>query len=117
MEEKKPEDKRYLKWYHKVAYGSGDLACNLGYGLIGSFIMIYLTNTVGLNSAIIGTLMMFSKFLDGVTDVFFGSLMDRTHTKLGKARPWMRCAPSCCSAFPQAASPCSMSISSSSTPR
>ena len=21
MEEKKPEDKRYLKWYHKVAYG------------------------------------------------------------------------------------------------
>lgn len=89
MEEKKPEDKRYLKWYHKVAYGSGDLACNLGYGLIGSFIMIYLTNTVGLNSAIIGTLMMFSKFLDGVTDVFFGSLMDRTHTKLGKARPWM----------------------------
>ena len=89
MEEKRPEDKRYLKWYHKLAYGSGDLACNLGYGLIGSFIMIYLTNTVGLNSAVIGMLMMASKFLDGVTDIFFGSMMDRTHTRLGKARPWM----------------------------
>lgn len=83
------ENKKYLKWYHKLAYGSGDLACNLGYGLIGSFVMIYLTNTVGLNSAIIGTLMMLSKFLDGITDVFFGSMMDRTRTKLGKARPWM----------------------------
>ena len=89
MEEKRPEDKRYLKWYHKLAYVSGDLACNLGYGLIGSFIMIYLTNTVGLNSAVIGMLMMASKFLDGVTDIFFGSMMDRTHTRLGKARPWM----------------------------
>lgn len=82
-------DKKYLKWYHKVAYGSGDLACNLGYALVSSFIMIYLTNTIGLNSAIIGTLMMVSKLLDGVTDVFFGAIIDRTKSKLGKARPWM----------------------------
>ena len=25
----------------------------------------------------------------GVTDVIFGTIMDRTHTKMGKARPWM----------------------------
>ena len=30
-----------------------------------------------------------SKLFDGFTDVFFGSLIDKTHTKLGKARPWM----------------------------
>lgn len=82
-------EEKYLKWYHKVAYGSGDLACNLGYALVSSFIMIYLTNSVGLNSAIIGTLMMVSKLLDGVTDVFFGAIIDRTKTRLGKARPWM----------------------------
>ncbi|NBJ94454.1 MFS transporter [Parablautia muri] len=83
------EEKRYLKWYNKVGYGSGDLAANCIYGLLTSFVMIYLTDTVGLNAGIIGTLIMFSKFSDGITDVFFGTLIDKTHTKLGKARPWM----------------------------
>lgn len=79
-------EKRYLKWYQKVAYGSGDMAANCGYALISSFVMLYLTNAVGLNSAIIGTLMMVSKLLDGVSDIFFGGLMDKTKSKLGQAR-------------------------------
>lgn len=83
------DEKKYLKWYQKTAYGSGDLACNLGYALVSSFVLIYLTNTVGLNSAIIGTLMMVSKLFDGITDILFGTILDRTKSKLGKARPWM----------------------------
>ena len=51
--------------------------------------MIYLTDTVGLNAGVIGTLIMFSKFADGITDVFFGNLIDKTKSKMGKARPWM----------------------------
>ncbi len=82
-------EKKYLKWYHKFAYGSGDMAANCGYALISSFMMLYLTNAVGLNSAIIGTLMMVSKLLDGVSDIFFGGLMDKTKSKMGQARPWM----------------------------
>ena len=83
------EEKKYLKWYNKVGYGSGDLAANMVYGLLTSFVLIYLTDTVGLNAGIVGTLMMFSKFADGVTDVFFGTLIDKTRSKMGKARPWM----------------------------
>lgn len=82
-------EKKYLKWYNKVGYGSGDLAANCIYALLTSFVMIYLTDTVGLNAGIVGTLIMFSKFADGITDVFFGSLIDKTKSKLGKARPWM----------------------------
>lgn len=82
-------EKKYLKWYQKVAYGSGDLASNCGYALISSFVMLYLTNAVGLNSAVIGTLMMVSKLLDGVSDIFFGGLMDKTKSRMGQARPWM----------------------------
>lgn len=82
-------EKKYLKWYQKVAYGSGDMASNCGYALISSFVMIYLTDAVGLNSLVIGTLMMISKLLDGVSDIFFGGLMDRTKSKMGQARPWM----------------------------
>ena len=83
-------EKKYLKWYQKVAYGSGDMASNCGYALISSFVMLYLTNAVGLNSAVIGTLMMASKLLDGVSDIFFGGLMDKTRSKMD--RP----APGCC---------------------
>lgn len=82
-------ERKYLKWYQKVAYGSGDMASNCGYALISSFIMFYLTTAVGLDSMIIGSLMMASKLLDGVSDIFFGGLMDRTKSKLGQARPWM----------------------------
>lgn len=80
---------KYLKWYNKLGYGSGDLASNLSYGLVSSFVLIYLTETVGLNSGIVGTLIMISKLLDGISDICFGTLIDRTKSKMGKARPWM----------------------------
>lgn len=83
------EEKRYLKWYNMVGYGSGDIAGNVVYAFLSSFVMIYLTNTVGLNAGIVGTLIAASKLIDGVTDVFFGSMIDKTKSKMGKARPWM----------------------------
>lgn len=83
------EDKKYLNLFNKIGYGSGDWAANMVYGIVTSFAMIYLTNTVGLNAGIIGTLIMFSKLVDGITDILFGSLIDKTRSKMGKARPWM----------------------------
>ncbi len=82
-------EKTYLKWYHKIGYGSGDIAGNVVYALLSSFVTFYLTSTVGLNIGIVGTLMAVSKLFDGITDIFFGSLIDKTRSKLGKARPWM----------------------------
>ena len=83
------EEKKYLKWYNKVGYGSGDVAGNVVYAFLSSFVMLYLTNTVGLNAGIVGTLIALSKLFDGVTDIFFGSMIDKTHTRMGKAKPWM----------------------------
>jgi GPH family glycoside/pentoside/hexuronide:cation symporter len=82
-------EKRYLKWYNKLGYGMGELGSNFVYTIITSFVLIYLTDIAGMNAGIVGTLMAAAKLLDGVTDVFFGNLIDRTHTKMGKARPWM----------------------------
>ena len=82
-------EKTYLKWYNKIGYGSGDIAGNVVYAFLSSFVMIYLTNTIGLSAGIVGTLIAVSKLFDGFTDIFFGSMIDRTHSKLGKARPWM----------------------------
>ena len=83
------EEKRYLKWYNKMGYGSGDIAGNVVYAFLTSFVMVYLTDTIGLASGIVGTLIALSKLFDGFTDIFFGSMIDKTHSRLGKARPWM----------------------------
>lgn len=82
-------EKKYLKWYNKLGYGSGDIAGNVVYAFLSSFVMIYLTNTIGLSAGIVGTLIAISKLFDGVTDIFFGSMIDKTRSKMGKARPWM----------------------------
>ena len=83
------QEKKYLKWYHKVGYGSGDIAGNCVYALLTAFMMIYLTDTVGLSMGIVSTLIAASKIFDGVTDFFFGKMIDNTNTRMGKARPWM----------------------------
>ena len=82
-------ERKYLKWYNKVGYGSGDVAGNVVYVLLSAFVMIYLTDTAGLNAGVVGTLMMVSRIFDGFSDIIFGALLDRTNTRMGKARPWM----------------------------
>ena len=77
------DNKKYLKWYNKIDYGSGDVAGNVVYAFLSSFVMIYLTDTARLNAGIVGTLMMVSKIFDGVSDIFFGAMIDKTKTKNG----------------------------------
>ena len=83
------EEKKYLKWYNKIGYGSGDIAGNVVYAFLTSFVMVYLTDTIGLASGIVGTLIAVSKLFDGFTDIYFGAMIDKTHSKMGKARPGM----------------------------
>ena len=42
-----------------------------------------------LKSGDCGNLIAVSKLFDGITDVFFGSMIDKTRSRMGKARPWM----------------------------
>ena len=52
------QEKTYLKWYNKIGYGSGDVGGNVVYAFLSAFVMIYLTDAVGLNPGIIGTLII-----------------------------------------------------------
>ena len=50
-------NKKYLSVPKKIAYGSGDFGSNFFYMLVSSFMMLYLTDSVGLNAGVVGTLM------------------------------------------------------------
>jgi GPH family glycoside/pentoside/hexuronide:cation symporter len=73
----------------KFAYGVEDFGCNMAIGLISSFGLLYWGNVAGLNLGIVGTLLLVSKLLDGITDVIAGTIIDRTKSKFGKAKAWM----------------------------
>ena len=73
----------------KLAYGCGDLASNLVMVLTGTYITFFYSDALGLNLGIVGTLILISRFFDGLTDFFMGFIMDKTKSKHGKARAWM----------------------------
>lgn len=76
-------------WKEIISFAVGDAGCNLVWTTIGSYLTLYYTDSVGLAAATIGTLMLLSRLLDGISDLVMGSIIDRTHTKWGKARPWI----------------------------
>lgn len=57
--------------------------------LISGYLVYFYTNVVGLSAATVGTILLISRVLDGVSDVVFGNMIDRTRTKMGVCRPWV----------------------------
>ena len=83
------EKNKKISWREILAFAVGDGGCNLVWTTIGSYLTLYYTDSVGIAAATIGTLMLLSRLLDGVSDLVMGSIIDRTHTRWGKARPWI----------------------------
>ncbi len=74
-----------------LAYKSSDVSAAAVSFVVLSYLTMYCTDTLGLNPAILGTLLMVGKIIDGAVDIFYGWLVDNTNTKLGKGRPYELC--------------------------
>jgi GPH family glycoside/pentoside/hexuronide:cation symporter len=86
---KRRANKMKVSLKEKISYALGDAGCNFVWTTVGSFLTIYYTNSVGIAPAAVATLMLLTRLLDGVSDLVMGSVIDRTNTKWGKARPWV----------------------------
>ncbi len=78
-----------LGWGERIGYGTGQLGMNFINGIIGSFLTIYFTNCALLDAGIIASIIAISKVFDGISDIIMGNIVDRTHSKWGKARVWL----------------------------
>lgn len=56
--------------------------------IVVSFVSIYATDALGMPAALVGTLLAASTFVDAITDLFAGYLVDKTNTRWGKGRPY-----------------------------
>jgi GPH family glycoside/pentoside/hexuronide:cation symporter len=82
-------ENRKISFMEKVAYGCGAGGGNVMSTLLASFLLSYYTDDVLLNAGAVATMFLLCRFLDGVTDFAFGGIVDKTKTKIGKARPWL----------------------------
>lgn len=82
-------ENRSLHMKERIGYGVGDFANNMMYTPVNSFFTYFLTNVAGLGAGVVRTILLISRLLDGVSDLIVGSLMEKIHSKHGKARPWL----------------------------
>lgn len=88
MNEMEAKIKRGL-WRQRIGYGSSDFACNLIWQMISLYLLFFYTNVMHLNAAAVSIMFLVTKFIDGISDLIVGFLIDKTHTRWGKSRPWI----------------------------
>lgn len=73
----------------KFCYAIGDPACNVVFALTTTLLTFFYTDYIGIPAGVVGLIMLISRIFDGGSDVIMGIITDRTHSKHGKARPWI----------------------------
>lgn len=91
MGKTKERDPNKLSVGRLLLWKSSDVSQAAVQAIVLGFLTLYCTDTLGINPAVLGTLLLASKIVDGFTDVFAGWLVDNTHTKLGKGRTYELC--------------------------
>lgn len=78
-----------LSFKEKFAYGLGDTASNFFFQTFNIFLIYYYTDVFGLAAGAVGTMFIFTRIFDAVTDPLMGMVADRTKTRWGKFRPYL----------------------------
>lgn len=56
--------------------------------IVTGYLTLYCTNFLGLSGTTVGLILLISNIIDAVTDLIAGFVIDNTHSKLGKGRPY-----------------------------
>lgn len=74
----------------KLGYMFGDVGNTMFFGFIGSYLMLFYTDIVGISAAAVGTLLMVSRIWDAINDPMLGTFIDsRPTSAIGKFRPYL----------------------------
>ena len=63
---------------------------NLICTIIGSYLTVFMTDAIGFKALPVAILMLCARIFDALNDPIMGSIVDRTRTKWGKCRPYMK---------------------------
>lgn len=89
MKEKtEKKNKKKFPFWKFLAWKSSDVSSAAITLIITSYLTIYCTNFLGLSGKLVGTILLVSNIIDAATDLVAGFIVDNTHTRFGKARPY-----------------------------
>lgn len=80
--------KNMVPWSERFSYSLSDFACNLSFSLVSTYLMFFYTDVFGISAAIVGTLFLVARIVDAFDGPFWGIMIDHTHTRWGKSRPY-----------------------------
>ena len=86
----------------KIGYLFGDFGNDFTFILSTTILSKFYTDVMGVEAAVIGTIMMVARFVDAFTDVTMGRICDRSRTTpAGKFKPWLlrMCVPVALASF------------------
>ncbi|MDU1893097.1 MAG: MFS transporter [Dysgonomonas sp.] len=78
-----------LSWFQRIGFGSGDLAQNLIYQTVGTYLLFYYTNVFGIDSKAAAWMFLIVRIVDALWDPFVGALVDKRSPKMGKYRSYL----------------------------
>ncbi|BAC19191.1 MFS transporter [Corynebacterium efficiens] len=79
---------------HRVlTYSFGDVANNFSFMMTSMFLMVYMTDIVGLSAGVAGAIYGITKIWAGCADLIAGNTVDRTNSRWGRLRPYLLFGP------------------------
>lgn len=73
----------------KAGYGLGAVGKDMVYALVSGFILYYYNTVLGISGTFTGIMMMAARVFDAFNDPLMGVVVEKTHTRFGKFRPWI----------------------------
>lgn len=78
----------FSKTRQRLGYGAADMASNLVWPMICTYLTVYYTDALLLDAMAVSVITLASKFIDAITDVLMGIVVDKSNFKGGKCRPY-----------------------------
>ena len=84
-----PNDKEGMQPAEAISYSICGFGQNLISAIVSSYLTYYLTNGLLIASAAVGYIMLGTRIYDALNDPIMGTIVDHTHTRWGKSRPYV----------------------------
>ena len=78
-----------LSWMQRIGFGSGDLAQNLIYQTVATYLLFFYTNIFGISPGAAAFMFLIVRLVDVLWDPFVGAFVDKKNPKLGKYRSYL----------------------------
>lgn len=73
----------------KLGYGIGQMGDSIGFNVFYFFFLFFLTDVIGINPAVAGSISLIAVIWDAVTDPIIGHMSDNLRGPRGRRRPFM----------------------------